>query len=42
MKMNFYLNAFWLDAVNCKLCFWSVQNLSEDAKVIVDFSGTFI
>jgi len=23
-----YLNAFWLVTVNCKLCFWSVQNLS--------------
>ena len=42
MKMNLYFNAFWLVAVNFKLCFWSVQNLSDDAKVTVDLSGTFI
>jgi len=42
MKMNLYLNAFWLVTVNCKHC-WSVQNLSDDAKVTtVDVSGTFI
>ena len=34
--MNQYLNAFWLGTVNCKHCFWSVQNLSDDAKVTVD------
>ena len=37
-----YLNAFQLVTVNCKLCFWSVQNLSDGAKVAVDFSGAFI
>ena len=31
-KMYLYLNAFWLVAVNCKLCIWSVQNLSGDAQ----------
>jgi len=42
MKMNLHVNAFSIATVICKFCFWSVQNLSDDAKVTVHFSGNFI
>ena len=32
-KMNLYLNALWHVTTNCKFCFWSVQSLSDDAKI---------
>jgi len=41
-KWTYIWMHFGLLSVNCKLCFWSVQNLSDDAEVTVDFSVTFI